>query len=305
MIYLVISILLSALVTVIFKVTDKLSLNDDNLIFFNYLLAAAVSIYVSVKGGLYVDYFNKLSQMELGTLFSIKSVGNTYFLILVVGIIAGMLYIIDLFNTKNSVIFNGAGMTALFSKFGFLISTSVAAVLWKEFPKGLQIIGILIAVVALVIASGDLKELKQIKRPLLLVAMVIFGGAMELSSKTVVNYSLEGFSDLMVSTTFPTALILCAGYIVVKAVKSGTKITVTGRDVVGGLCLGLPNVLGNYLMLKALETIPSNIMFPTSAAGNLVVVSLAGVLVFKEKLNKKQMAAIGLMVVSLVLINIQ
>lgn len=305
MIYLILSILLSSLVTVIFKVTDRLKLDANNLILVNYLLASVVSVYLSAKGQMYDHFWEILGSANVGTVFSEKTLGNTYLLILAVGIAAGALYIIDLFNTKNSVVYNGAGMTALFSKFGFLISTGVAAALWKEYPHGLQVIGIILAVAALLIASGNLKDIKLIQRPWLLAAMVLFGGAMELASKCVVNYAMDGFNSLMVSTTFPTALTLCIIYLILHHVKTGTSFQISFRDIVGGLCLGLPNVCGSYLSLKALETIPANVMFPTTAAGNLVAVTLAGVIFFREKLSRKQIAAICLMAASLVLINIQ
>lgn len=305
MIYLVFSILLSSLVTVIFKVTDRFKLDANNLILVNYLLAAIVSIYLSAKEQLYQGFFAILQTANVGTLFTEKTLGNTYLLILVVGVVAGALYIIDLFNTKNSVVYNGAGVTALFSKFGFLISTAVAALVWRELPQGLQLVGIGIAVAALLISSSNLKELQLIRRPGLLVAMVLFGGAMELSSKCVVQYSLEGFNSLMVSTTFPTAFLLCAAYVLIQHLKSHEKFRISVQDVVGGLCLGLPNVCGSYLSLKALETVPGNIMFPTNAAGNLVVVTLVSVAFFREKLNARQITAICLMVVSLILINIR
>jgi len=127
---------------------------------------------------------------------------------------------------------------------------------------------------------------------------------MELASKCVVNYSLEGFNSLMVSTTFPTALVLCIIHVVIVHSREHTPLRISLRDVIGGVCLGLPNVCGSYLALKALETLPGNIMFPTNAAGNLVAVTLAGVIFFRERLNKKQIAAVCLMVISLILINI-
>lgn len=304
MIYLVSSILLSSLVTMIFKVTDQWKLDANNLILVNYLFASIVSICLSVKENLYRGIFSILKSADVKTLFTERTLGNTYLLILVVGTIAGALYIIDLFNTKNSVVYNGAGPTALFSKFGFLLSTAVAAFLWKEYPQGLQLAGIAIAVAALFLASGNIRQLQYIQRPGVLAAMVLTGGAMELSSKCVVNYSLEGFQRLMVSTTFPTAFILCILFLVSEQVKGKSQFTISLRDIGAGLCLGLPNVCGSYLSLKALESIPANIMFPTNAAGNLVVVTLSGVVFFHEKLDRRQIAAICMMVVSLILINI-
>ena len=44
MIYLLLFIILSSTVTLMFKITGKLGLNDDNLIVVNYLVASTVSV---------------------------------------------------------------------------------------------------------------------------------------------------------------------------------------------------------------------------------------------------------------------
>ena len=57
-------------------------------------------------------------------------------------------------------------------------------------------------------------------------------------------------------------------------------------------------------MLKALNSVPAVIAFPTFSVSAVVIVTLAGLLVFKEKLSKKQWISLGIILVALIMLNI-
>ena len=75
-------------------------------------------------------------------------------------------------------------------------------------------------------------------------------------------------------------------------------------DVLFGLLLGVPNYLSARFLLKALSDIPAVITYPTYSVATIVVVSVAGVLLFKEKQSRRQKSAVVMILVSLVLLNI-
>ena len=304
MLYLLLFIILSSTVTLMFKVTGKLGLNDDNLIVVNYLVASTVSIITSVRAGIYSDFFSKLAQADAGTVFTQKTVGNSYLLLLTLGLVQGVFYIYTLFNTRNSVKYNGAGISTLFHQAGFILTMTIAMLIWKEIPTALQIIGIVLAVIALITAYEKPSEKSIIKKPSLLVIAFTSTAAMAIINKTSVYYALEELRPLLISTLFPTALICGIGYLIIKHVKEHKKFRITGKEILFGILLGTPNVLSSYVQLRALAAVPSNIFYPTSAAGSLVTVTLVSALIFKEALSKKQKISIAILVVSLILVNI-
>lgn len=304
MIYLIIGVLLSSLVTVLFKVADRLRLDSDNLILVNYLLAAVVSGVLCGQAGLYTGLPARLMSADPFTLLSSKTPGNTCLLLVIVGVFSGIYFIVDLFNTKSSVVYNGATLTALFGKFGFLISTFTAAVVWNEIPSARQLVGIGLAIAAILLASGGVKDTGNAKKPLLLAALVATGGLMEINGKCAVYYTLDGYDSLYVSVIFSVAFLLCVAHAAHSCIRRKARFTISWRDILGGIVLGMPNVAGSYLSLKAMQTVPANIYFPTNAVGNLVVVSLAGMLLFREKTNTMQKLAIVITVVSLTLLNL-
>ena len=57
-------------------------------------------------------------------------------------------------------------------------------------------------------------------------------------------------------------------------------------------------------MRKALATVPAVIAFPTYSVATILVVALAGLLIFREKLSKKQVIGSFLICVALVLLNL-
>ena len=71
-----------------------------------------------------------------------------------------------------------------------------------------------------------------------------------------------------------------------------------------GVMIGVPNFFAAKFLLKSLQTLPAVITYPTFSVSTIIVVSLAGVCFFKEKLGKRQWGAIVGILVALVLLNI-
>ena len=93
------------------------------------------------------------------------------------------------------------------------------------------------------------------------------------------------------------AFILCVGLIFYRKEKVGWK------EILFGVLIGVPNFLGSHLLLKTLEQLPAVVVYPTRGVGGIMVVSLAGVCLFHEKLRKNQWIAIGLILIAVGLLN--
>jgi len=76
------------------------------------------------------------------------------------------------------------------------------------------------------------------------------------------------------------------------------------KDVLFGVMLGVPNFFSCRFLLKSLSAVPAVIAYPTYSVAAVVVVTMAGVIAFKEKLSKKQWLSLGMILVALVLLNI-
>ena len=98
--------------------------------------------------------------------------------------------------------------------------------------------------------------------------------------------------------TFGTAFLIC----LVLIWKNGESFG--WPEVLFGLSIGIPNFYASRCLLQALETVPAVIAYPTRGVACIVVVSLAGILLFRERLHKRQWAALAAILVAVVLLNI-
>ena len=69
------------------------------------------------------------------------------------------------------------------------------------------------------------------------------------------------------------------------------------------MLLGIPNYYSARFLLKALGSIPAVVAYPTCSVATIAVVSLAGIFLFRERITKKQVFAMCIIVVALVLLN--
>ena len=76
------------------------------------------------------------------------------------------------------------------------------------------------------------------------------------------------------------------------------------REAVFGTLIAIPNYFCSLFILKALEDLSAVIVYPVFSVGGILVVTLAGVLVFRERLNKQQWIGVGAILAALVLLNI-
>ena len=132
---------------------------------------------------------------------------------------------------------------------------------------------------------------------MLLILLLAEGGASAMS-KVFDEVGPPHLSDQFLFCTFTVAFLGCA--IIALARKQRPGLAELGF----GMLIGIPNFLNARFVLKALETVPAVIVYPTCGVGAILLVSLAGILFFREKLAKRQWVAIAAILVALVLLNI-
>jgi len=93
-------------------------------------------------------------------------------------------------------------------------------------------------------------------------------------------------------------LILCIGLCIYK--KQGLSL----MDVVFGLAIGIPNYFSALFLLRSLEAIPAVVAYPSYSAGTIIMITVVSMLIFKERLNKRKMIALGIILAALVFLNL-
>ncbi|MEJ2163763.1 MAG: EamA family transporter, partial [Robiginitalea sp.] len=79
-----------------------------------------------------------------------------------------------------------------------------------------------------------------------------------------------------------------------------------GRNLLGGLVLGIPNYFSVYFLLRALqfEGLNSASVFALNNVSIVMLTTLLGIFFFREQVRPKNWIGVGLAVVSILLISI-
>ncbi|WP_338038962.1 EamA family transporter [Maribacter litopenaei] len=96
----------------------------------------------------------------------------------------------------------------------------------------------------------------------------------------------------------------CCGtlFILLKSIKAHLKLNI--KNIIGGICLGVPNYFSIYFLMKALDsdTLNSASLFTINNVAVVMLSTLLGILLFKERISIKNWIGIGLAVVSIILV---
>lgn len=278
MIYLLLAILSSAMVSVIMRLsTDKVT-GNVSMLAMNYLMCMGVAaLYTGV---------DKLLHPGAG-------VGQT----LIMGGFNGLLYLLGFVLLQVNVKKNGVVLSATFMKLGLLVPMVVSVCLYGERPEPIQIIGFLIAVAAIILINFERDESSMEFRAGLIL-LLLAGGGGDAMSKVFEEVGDPGQSSHFLFYTFVAAFLLCTVLMIRKKEWPGKA------ELSYGLLIGIPNYFSARFLLHALESLPAVIAYPTYSVATILVVTMVGLLVFRERLGKRQWTAILAILVALVLLNL-
>ena len=132
-----------------------------------------------------------------------------------------------------------------------------------------------------------------------LLLLLLSCGGCDAMSKVFEVYGSTALSGHFLLYTFLTALGLCILLTVIRRQGLPGK-----AEWVFGLVVGIPNYFAAKFLLASLVTLPAVIVYPVYSVATLLAVTSAGIALFRERLEKRQWLAMGMILLSLVLLNI-
>lgn len=279
MLFLILAVLASSVLAIVLKYLG--SGYGYGVYFFNYVTCAVLAFATMEK----------------------KSLWNGDPLPLWLGAVSGFLYLAALIVYAHSIRKNGAVLSSVFTRLGVLVPIFVSVVLFGERPTPLQGLGILVAVLAAVVMNGLPKKGQDqgvtpgvAIVPLLLA--LLFNGASDSMSKIFTQLGARQDDGLFVFYIF-----LFAGlFTLILLLREKQK--PTRRDVLLGILVGVPNFFSSRLLLAALTELPAFLVYPSYSVGAILVISAASFILFRERLNRRQLGAVGMILGALVLLNL-
>ena len=215
----------------------------------------------------------------------------------IMGWVNGILYLAGFVLLQRSIRTNGVVLSSTFIKLGLLVSMVVSVVFFAERPEIWQWAGFFLAVAAIVLMNyrpGEGKSGNMVSLLLLLLA----GGGGDAMSKIFEELGNQAHSGHFLLYTFLVALALCVSLYRLRGEKPGKW------EWLFGLLIGIPNFFSAKFLLGALKDIAAVIVYPVYSVATILTVTVTGILVFREKLDKRQWLALFMILVALILLNI-
>lgn len=279
MLSLLLAIASSAMVSIIMRLSDRKVTGNIAMLTVNYLMCLVVSAAYAGVGNLF-----PASEGLPGAL--------------VMGAVNGLLYLGGFVLLQFNIGKNGVVLSSTFMKLGLLVSIAVSVIFFHEIPDMLQITGFCLAVAAIILINFRKESGGTAGCKAGLILVLLAGGMADAMAKIFEELGDPALEPQFLVYTFAVALILCTLLMVQKKQKPGKW------EILFGLLIGVPNFFSAKFLLGALESIAAVIVYPVNSVATILVVTLAGVLLFKERLEKRQWIGMGLILIALVLLNV-
>ena len=284
MFYLVATILFNVVISAIFKLFPKYKIDTLQAIVVNYCVCV-------ITGSLF------LGHMPIST----AGFSQPWFpWALLMG--ASFISIFNLIAYCTRV--DGITTATIANKLSLVIPVIISIVLFHEGAGVGKIAGILLAFPAVYLTTR-VKE-SDGKTPSLIWPMLLFVGSGLLD--TLVNYAQHTFlntAELQATYTiycFAVAGVLGIALVTVLVILK--KVELHWRNIIAGICVGVPNYFSIYFLIRALNSnmMQSSAAIPVINIGILVASALTAILVFREKANGQRIIGLVLSVIAILLI---
>lgn len=280
--FLILSIFFSSSLFVTFKLFEKFQVQTFQAIVVNYLVAFLLGFSFYGNG-------ITLTQMSQRP-WMIGAV--------ILGILFIAIFILMALTSQR----NGLSVASVAGKMSVVIPVLFAVIVYHEVLTLLKIVGIILALLAVYLTTtkddGGTFDRKKLLFPVLL---FLGSGVIDTTIKYVEKmYVAEGETPIFSAAIFGCAFVVGLLTIIVKR-----DFKITGKTILGGIILGIPNFYSIVYLLKALQ--PENVgdsstVFPINNVAIVMLTTIFGILFFKEKLILKNWIGIGIAIISIVMI---
>lgn len=286
MIYLLFSIASSTIILILFKLFDRYNVNTLQAIVVNYITACTTGI-LSYNATVHINDITSsrwfFGALALGFLF------------------------IAIFNVMAlTAQRNGLSVASVAAKMSVIIPVVFGIYVYNESVGAQKLIGIVLALVAVYLTSIKSKSSVNSSKGLLLPIILFLGsGVIDTSIKYLeTTYVAQNGIPIFSATIFFFAGIIGIGLLIIRAITKSIKIEI--KNIVGGIALGVVNYYSIYFLLKALqfEGIESSTIFTVNNVAIVMLSTLIGLMLFREKIYTKNWIGIAIAIISIALVTL-
>lgn len=236
-------------------------------------------------------------------LFNVANLGNISLTTVIYGLIYGVLLIGSQWLYTLALAKGTAATCSMVYAFGFILPTLCGFIFWNEEPTPLKIIGVLLViplVVLVSLAKGRQKAKSNWFLIPLLVAAICSGGLgimQKIQQKS--EFADQRTAFLLIGLAFACGL----SFIVFLLFKKNKDIAEDKMEIrpfllclLSGVCFGLANMVNVILA----SLVPAVILFPIQNIGVIVLTTILGFFIFKERPKMNEIIAFVLGITSII-----
>ena len=291
----------------------------------NYVLLS-ISLFAVVLGTVIKKYYMKASTKGLTSVFLYNAItgivsGVIIFIwggiekvslfTLLLGIVFGLITTIQTVTLLKAVEIGPMSYTTLINSFSTLIPTLSGALFFNEKIELAHVFGIILMLISFVLSVDTSKKEDATSLKWLIYSIIAFactgsiGVMQKIHQSSEFKSELNAFLVIAFAISFMLAVILTFAFskkennlILPKTEKGKVNWLFLGIVVIAGACVAVNNKLNLFLS----GVMDSAVFFPIVSGGGLVLTTIAALIVFKEKLTKKQWFGIVIGIVSVILL---
>lgn len=229
------------------------------------------------------------------------------------GVLYGITQILFLIFKLQAMHSGPVSITTLLGNCSLLLSTSLSVLLWQEPIRIGQILGIILLLLSVFLATDPKSEMQMSRKwKLLCVFFFLFASAVGIVFKAFSYSDVSGsVNEMMFSAAgvMSIGLLLLSGFSTINSKEPLHLIPQSGkhRFFRGFLLIfscGILSCLYNRLNITLSGKLPGAIFFPCFNGGVIVCSALLGRLFLKEQFSKKQLLGLLLGILAIVIVGI-
>ncbi|HSP40925.1 MAG TPA: hypothetical protein VLN46_05785, partial [Gillisia sp.] len=285
LIYLLLSILSSSVIFVLVKLFQRYEVNTLQAIIFNYFFACLVG------------FFGFIGLTDISLVPTKLWFPGT--------MILGALFISVFYLAALTTQRSGLSVVSVATNMSVAIPVFFGIILYNESTGIIKIIGIFLALVAVYLTSIKSKAGIKIKKKNLIFPLLVFVGSGIID--TLIKYLETTYVAIDEVALFSTTIFALAGTIGISILIGQAalgKLRLTGKNILGGIILGVPNYFSIYFLVLALrsEGFESSVVFTINNVAIVLFSTLLGILFFKEHLIPKNWIGILIAIISILMV---
>ncbi|GAP44581.1 EamA-like transporter family [Lentimicrobium saccharophilum] len=285
MIYLFFAVAASTLILVCFKLFERYKIDSFSAITINYIV---------------------------GALFGFGYTGRNFTLTLspvadwmIMSLITGALLILGFVMFSISARKAGIALTAISSRMSVIIPVIIGLAVIGDKAGPIKITGILLALIAFYLTLKKDKALVLMANVIFIpVSVFLLMGLNDSAVKITQHFFLPAGNEAAYVTyaasAFAVAFVFGAIISVYRLLKQNVKIKPI--DLLAGVTLGLLNWYSLFYLLKGLELVQVSVFIPLLNVSVVILSSLTGYFIFREKLKTINWVGIAVSVIAIYLI---